>query len=125
MSAPPNRVTHLWCWRERGTASLEVVTLVPIILLVGTLMLQLGVAVWTMVAADTAARQVARAVTLGERNPEAAANRSLPGVLSVSQWEQSGRDDEVRITLSVDVPRVSFLPLFTVKRDAVMPRISS
>lgn len=124
MSPPPTRARRLRCGRDRGTASIEVVALVPIILLVSSMMLQVGVAVWTTVAADTAARQVARAVTLGEGNPQAVANRSLPGLLTVKEWDQSGGDDEVRITLSVEVPRVSLLPQFTVRRDAVMPRIA-
>jgi hypothetical protein len=110
--------------RDRGTAALEAAALLPIVLFVGTLLLQLGVAVWTTVAADTAARSAARAVTLG-RDGVAAANSSLPGSLRVSPSNidiLQGTDD-VRVTLRLNIPRVSLLPVFTVQRDAVMPDI--
>lgn len=112
--------------RDRGTAGLETVALLPIILLVGTLVLQLGVAVWTTVAADTAARSAARAVTLGG-DAVTAANGSLPGSLSVSSANVivSHGSDDVRVTLTINIPRVSVLPVFTVQRDAVMPDIRS
>jgi Flp pilus assembly protein TadG len=122
MSGPPTRACDGRPGQERGTASLEIVALVPIILLVGTMMLQLGVAVWTTVAADTAARQVARAVALGGDDPQGVANRSLPGSLTARPFTPDIGADEVRVTLSVDIPRVSLLPQFTVRRDAVMPK---
>lgn len=112
--------------RDRGTAALETVALLPIIILVGSLMLQLGVAAWTTVAADTAARSAARAATL-DRDPLAAANNSLPGSLTVSPGNVHTlhSPDDVRVTLRINIPRVSLLPVFTVQRDAVMPNIRS
>lgn len=110
--------------RDRGSAGLETVVLIPIIILVGSLLLQVGVAVWTTVAVDGAARSAARAATLG-RDPLEAARGSLPGSLAVrtSDITTSHGSDEVRVTLTVDIPRVSILPRFTVQRDAVMPDI--
>lgn len=112
---------------SRGSAALETVALLPIIIFVGTLLLQVGVAVWTTVAADTAARSAARAFTL-HRDPLAAANDSLPGGLRVSPGDidtVNSPEDVVRVTLRINIPRVSILPTFTVQRDAVMPNITS
>jgi hypothetical protein len=103
---------------------LETVALVPLLVMVGTMMLQLGVAAWTTVAADTAARSAARAATLDSgQDPRIVANNSLPGTLSATVTEAHS-DDGVRITVRVDVPRVSLLPQVTVQRDALMPKIA-
>ena len=112
--------------RDRGTASLETVALLPIVILVGSLLLQLGVAVWTTVAADTAARSAARAVTL-DRDPLTAANSSLPGGLSVGlgDIDTLPTSDGVRVILRVNIPRVSVLGALSVTREAVMPNIRS
>lgn len=111
-------------YRDRGSAALETVALLPLVILVGSLLFQLGVAVWATNAADTAARSAARAVTLGG-DALTAANSSLPGALRVAPGDittVSGRD-EVRVTLRVGIPRVSVLPDLTVQRGAVMPDI--
>jgi hypothetical protein len=93
---------------------------------VGSLLLQLGVAIWTTVAADTAARSAARAVTLGGTAFDAATT-SLPGSLRVSpgdvEVDPLSSPDGVRVTLTIKVPRVSLLPGLSVTRDAVMPDI--
>lgn len=101
---------------ERGTVSIEVVALVPILVLVGMLTLQLGVAWWTGSQAQDAARQAARAQSLGD-SPRDAAEGALPGALDVESI--SAGEDSVRI--EVEVPRVSFLPTITVTRDAFIP----
>jgi len=110
--------------RDRGSAGLEVVALLPIVIFVGSLMLQLGVAVWTTVAADTAVRSAARADTL-RLDPLDAANSSLPGSLRVNPGgiNVARSSGTVQVTLRIDIPRVSVLPVFTVQRDAVMPDI--
>jgi len=122
------RSSRGWVGRNsRGSAALETVALLPILILVGSLLLQLGVAIWTTVAGDTAARSAARAFTL-HRDPLTAANDSLPGGLRVSPGgieTVSSTDDVVRVTLRITIPRVSVLPVLTVQRDAVMPNITS
>lgn len=112
--------------RDRGTAALETVALLPMIVLVASLVLQLAVAVWTTTAADTAARSAARAATLG-RDPFTAASGSLPGGLRVApaDVEIFHSLDDVRVSLRISIPRVSVLPTFTVRRDAVMPDLRS
>jgi len=101
---------------ERGTVALEVVVLVPLVVLVALLVLQLGVAAWTASQTQEAARQSARAQSLGE-DARDAAEAALPDALHVEDISVSG--DTVR--LSVEVPRVSPLPVFTVSRDVAMP----
>jgi hypothetical protein len=100
---------------ERGSVSLEVVGLVPLLILVALLTLQLGVAGWTASQTQEAARAAARAQTLGE-DPWSAAQASLPGALEIDDLNRSGD----RVELRVRVPRVSPLPGFTVTRDVSM-----
>ena len=99
----------------RGTASIEVVALIPLLILVATFALQLGVAGWTASQTQEAARQSARAQTLGQ-DPRAAAERALPGALVIHRISAGGDT----VTLEVRVPRVSLLPTFTLSRSVSM-----
>ena len=110
---------------DRGSASLEAVALLPAIILGGALVLQLGVTIWTTVAADTAARSSARAVTLhGIDAMDPAARRSLPAGLTVAGIHDIAvGPDEARVEVELDVPRVLPIGAFTVTRSAVMPMI--
>lgn len=101
---------------ERGTVSLEVVMVVPILVMVATFVLQLGVAGWTASQTAFAARQAARAQGMGD-DPGAAAAAALPGALRVKALDSGGD----RVTLRVAVPKVSLLPQFTVERSVAMP----
>lgn len=105
---------------ERGSAAVEAVVLLPVLLLVTMMALQLGVAGWAASQTEEAARQAARAHSLGE-SWESAAERALPGSLQLSGGGASA--DTVR--LEVRVPRVSILPRFTVEREVSMPRSPS
>lgn len=100
---------------DRGTASIEVVALIPVLILVAMLVLQLGVAGWTASQTAEAARQSARAQSLGQ-DPHAAAEQALPGALRVDRISAGGDT----VTLWVEVPRVSLLPQFTVSRSVSM-----
>lgn len=102
--------------RERGSVSIEVVALVPLLVLVALLVLQLGVAGWSSSQAQEAARAAARAQSLGE-DPRAAAEGALSGSLEVHSITTTSDS----VTLRVRVPRVSPLPTFTVTRDVSMP----
>lgn len=103
--------------RERGTASIEAVVLVPVLIGVAMMALQLGVAGWTASQTEEAARQSARALSLGE-DPRSAAEGALPGSLDVDGISVGGD----WVMLRVQVPRVSLLPTFTVQRKVYMPR---
>jgi len=101
---------------ERASVSIEVVALVPVLVLVALLVLQLGVAGWTTSQTEEAARAAARAHSLGQ-DPEAAAERALPGALDVLDLWVNGDT----VTVKVEVPRVSILPKFTVTREVSIP----
>lgn len=102
---------------DRGTASLELVALMPVVAVVVILAFQFFAVVFVAHAADDAARQAARAQSLGD-DASAAARASLPDGLepvgSVSQGSE-------KVTVRVRVPRLSPLPQYTVTRSAVMP----
>jgi hypothetical protein len=104
--------------RDRGSASLELVGLLPVVLLLGLLALQAGVAMWTMTSTAEAAREAARASSLGA-DPYAAAEGSLPAALHVKSLHSAGAGHGIRLT--VDVPRIFLLPRFEVSREAILP----
>lgn len=105
--------------RDTGGAALEVVVLYPVLVLLGTFALQVGAAMWTITATNEAVRTAARAYSL-EQDPAVAADRSLPGSMRRISLQTFG--EEVHgVRLSVEVPRVSPLPRFTVTREAVLP----
>jgi hypothetical protein len=103
---------------ERGQASLELVGLIPFLLLAGSFALQAGAVLWAASSTGEAARSSARAFSLG-LDPRAAAEGSLPGGLRLTGLTYIGPGHGVRLT--VEVPRVSLLPTFTVHREAVLP----
>ncbi len=92
--------------------------MLPVVALVVSLVLQYVAAAYVAQVSDDAARQAARAYSLG-RDPAAAADASLPGGLVAATVATFGPDHGVRIT--VRVPRLSPLPVSTVTRAAVMP----
>jgi hypothetical protein len=105
--------------RDGGVASLEVIALYPLLVLFGTVALQAGAAVWTVALTDDAVRTAARAASLDE-DPAAAAAAALPGAIDVRSVGSFGAPAH-GVRLTVEVPRVSPLPVFTVTREAVMP----
>lgn len=102
---------------SRGSVSIEVVVLIPIMIGVALMSLQLGVAGWTASQTQEAARQAARAQSLGS-DPRTAAEGALPAALRVEALSAEGET----VTLRVEVPTVSLLPTFTVTRSVTMPR---
>ncbi len=115
---------------ERGTAALETVALLPLIIVAGLLVLQGGIALWTVVEADTAVRSAARAASLSDSPVDAArdaAKNSLPGLLARDMADPAvaplADPDGVRVTLTVGIPGWSSLGLGPVTRHADMPTI--
>jgi hypothetical protein len=102
---------------ERGQASLEVVALLPVLLVVGLLAFQAGVAIWTISSTTEAARAAARAYSLG-RDPQAAADASLPGSL---QADVTTFGPGFGVELTVKIPQVTPVALGPVVRRVVMP----
>ncbi|HET7489132.1 MAG TPA: TadE/TadG family type IV pilus assembly protein [Acidimicrobiales bacterium] len=103
---------------QGGVASVETIALLPLLLVLGLLVLQVAVTVWAATGADLAARQAARARSLG-RDPLVAAQRALPGGLSVDGLTLVGGNSGV--TVRVAVPRVSPLPAYTISRKVELP----
>jgi hypothetical protein len=105
---------------SRGSAALETVAFVPVALLVGTLALQAGTAMWAASSASEAAREAAREYSLTENfsSAQAAASASLPGGLKLTGIQPLAPHG---VQLRVAVPRVSLLPQITVTREAVLP----
>ena len=103
---------------ERGTVSVEVVVLVPLLVVVALLTLQLAAAAWTVSQTQEAARQAARAQSLGQ-SPEQAARDALPGgidLVAVHADPGSGQ-----VTVETEIPQVfGILPLDGVTRSATI-----
>ncbi len=106
---------------ERGSASLELLGLVPVLALVALAVLQVVAAAYTVGAANQAARDGARAYSLhGAGAVAAAIEDSLPGRIELDRawrpWDDGG------VEIVVDVPRLApFMPEMHVTRTAVMP----
>lgn len=117
MSQPRHR-------RDRGSASLEFVAMLPILLFAGMAALQLGVAGWATTSATDAARAAARAASLGE-NPSAAAQGALPGGLTATSVTGGKLGNGYSYTVTVEIPDlVPFLTPGQVSRTVDMPDIS-
>ncbi|WP_186526126.1 TadE/TadG family type IV pilus assembly protein [Leekyejoonella antrihumi] len=103
---------------QRGSASIELVGLLPVVVVVVLLVLQFIAAAYVSNVTTTAARAAARAYSLGE-NPTAAVDRSLPFGLRAKVVTLYGPDHGA--TVEVTVPRLGPLPAPTVSESAVMP----
>ncbi|MBO0899732.1 hypothetical protein J1G43_07115 [Cellulomonas sp. zg-ZUI22] len=103
--------------RDEGTATIEVVGGLVAVALAVVCIMQF---VWYVVAADAAAqaaRDGARALSLG-RPVQQAVERSLPGTLDARVTYPA--HDTVKVTL--DVRRVAGFPQIQVDRQVAMPR---
>lgn len=106
---------------QRGTAALEVIGLAPLVLLLTLVLLYSGLALYGITATQTAARQAARAESLGE-NPYGAAGAALPGWLQpVSVDPQPVGDGGTRISVTTDLPDLLPGTDLLVTRSAAMP----
>lgn len=92
--------------RDRGQAALEYLGFVPILIIVGMAVVQLGLIAYTAQQAGTAARAGARSASLQESAQGACA-------AAVSSWLADGTDcppsyggDEVTVTATVDIPSI-------------------
>jgi Xaa-Pro aminopeptidase len=93
--------------------------MLPLALGVAMLVLQVGAVAYGASSAQEAAREAARAFSLGQ-DPAAAARGALPQGYTVTALDRlAGAGHGIRIT--VQVPRVTPLPAFTLTREAVLP----
>lgn len=102
---------------DLGSAAIEMLGVLPIVVLVVLVLLQVCAFTVTVQAANQAARDGARALSLG-RPVATAVDRSLPGSLSARSISYPGGR---AVRLEVDVPRVGIFPEMTVEREAEMP----
>jgi TadE-like protein len=106
------------CRPERGSASIEFVGFLPVLLVTGLLLIQGAVALYAVTAAATSARHAARAYSLGE-DPAGAAQAALPSWLTAQTQTLPGPGHGVRV--GVDVPDIVPAMDIRVEREAVMP----
>jgi hypothetical protein len=102
---------------QRGTSTLELVGIAPIVLATAMVMLYAGFALYGITATQTAARQAARAASLGD-SPFAAADAAMPGWLGHDVDLFHGGTG-VRVT--ADLPDLLPGTDLLVSREAVMP----
>lgn len=103
--------------RDRGTASIEVVGLLPLVALVVLVLVQGGAAVYAVQGASDAARIAARASSLGG-SPLQAAQDALPQGLVVDGLTEPA---EGHVVLRVRIPRIVPIGPATVTREAELP----
>ena len=100
--------------REEGTASVELIAVVPFLLLAVLVAAQLGLAGQALWAAGVAARAGARAALVGG-SAATAARRALPS----SQRETAEVSDGDPVSVRVEVPRLlPGLPVLTVETES-------
>lgn len=113
--------------RESGSASIEFLGFLPVLILVALAAVQLGIAAYAVQQAGTAARAAARMGSLDEpgTSPDAAGKAAISGWLA-DEATISGGDcggDEASATASVKIPSV--IPGFDIfgsaERSATMP----
>ncbi|WP_329313135.1 TadE/TadG family type IV pilus assembly protein [Streptomyces sp. NBC_01262] len=110
--------------RDRGSASLEFLGVLPILLLVALAGIQLGLVAYTASQAGTAARAAARMAALHD----APTTGEAAGENAVSDWLNvtivfDPTDDSVTATATVDIPSVlPGLDPGSISRSATMPK---
>ncbi|MEX0973116.1 MAG: TadE/TadG family type IV pilus assembly protein [Solirubrobacterales bacterium] len=87
--------------REDGTASVELIGVVPFLLLAILVAAQIGLAGYALWSAGSAARAGARAALIG-READVVARRALPDSMRAS----AAITDDTDITVQVEVPRL-------------------
>lgn len=104
--------------RERGSATIELAAAIPIIIIVLAALLQVAAVVGVTSAANQAARDGARALSLG-KSVDTAVRDSLPGDLDAKQVRILPGN---RVEVEIDAKRiVPLMPTVTVKRSVAMP----
>ncbi|WUI79249.1 pilus assembly protein [Streptomyces sp. NBC_00400] len=116
--------------RDRGTVSIEFLGFLPILLVIGLAVVQLGLAAFAVQQAGTGARAAARTASMDEADrppdPEAAGRAAMTGWVArdAKVSVDGGGGDAVSATVRVTIP--SLLPgitdFGTASRSATMPR---
>ncbi|MEU5271060.1 TadE/TadG family type IV pilus assembly protein [Streptomyces hygroscopicus] len=112
--------------RDRGSASIEFLGFLPVLILVALAAVQLGIAAYAAQQAGTAARAAARTASLDDprMSPQAAGKAAMSGWLADGASIGGGGcgGGEARATATVEIPSV--IPGFdfgSAERSATMP----
>ena len=105
---------------DRGTSTLEVAGLAPLVALLIVILIHAAVALYCVTTAQTAARQAARSYSQGG-DPFSVVQRSVPSWIHLSGGDVQTYGPGHGVTVKLDVPDV--IPYFNlqVERKAVMP----
>ncbi|GAA0206840.1 hypothetical protein GCM10008944_25870 [Cytobacillus oceanisediminis] len=106
---------------ERGTSTLEVVGVVPLVVIVIMLLAQVALSLYAITTAQTAVRQAARAESQGSGTATTVLNESLPGWLEVGPGDVQTFGPGHGVRARFDVP--DLVPFFDLSftRESVMP----
>lgn len=104
--------------RERGSAAIEAAVLIPLVMGVLLMIVQVIAMAYTSHGVSQAARDGARAYSLGQ-SPQAAASASLPSGVSLVSVSTFGPHHGVTVTASA--PSIVVLTDRTVTRSVTMP----
>ncbi|MFC5718927.1 TadE/TadG family type IV pilus assembly protein [Streptomyces gamaensis] len=112
--------------RQRGSASVELLGFLPVLMLVGLAAVQLGLVAYAAQQAGSAARAAARTASLDDPRltPGEAGRAALSGWLELDGADAPSCDGAARTTATVSVRVPSVVPLLggpTVTRSATMP----
>lgn len=106
---------------ERGTSTLEVAGVAPLVIIVIMLLAQVALALYAITAGQTAVRQAARAESQGSGTALTVLNDSVPGWLEVSPTDVQTFGPGHGVRARFDVP--DLVPFFDLAftRESVMP----
>ncbi|AIV34458.1 pilus assembly protein [Streptomyces sp. R1] len=92
--------------RDRGQVAIEYLGFLPILVVVGMAVVQLGLIAYTAQQAGTAARAGARSASLGESAGAACAAAVSGRLADGTRCSPSYSGDEVTVTATVDIPSI-------------------
>ncbi|MER7984268.1 TadE/TadG family type IV pilus assembly protein [Streptomyces noursei] len=125
---PPTPARRSRRAHDRGSASLEFLGILPVLLVVALAAVQLGLAAYAVQQAGTAARAAARTASMDradqETDPQTAGRAAISGwVAEHAAITVGGSGDSVSATATVQIP--SIVPgadFGSARRSATMPR---
>jgi Na+-transporting methylmalonyl-CoA/oxaloacetate decarboxylase gamma subunit len=108
--------------RDRGQGTIEFMAMVPLVLAMLVCALQVMAQAYTAHAASQAARDGARAASLGE-SASAAVGASLPGNVRLLTMRSTGPDNTVVVEVEPPIKAIPFVPdqAYKITRSVTMP----
>ena len=106
--------------RDRGQGTIEFMAMVPLVLAVLVCALQVMAQAYTAHSASQAARDGARAFSLGQ-SAAAAVNASLPGNVELLNMRAGGPDHTVVVEVQPPIRMIPFVTDYKITRSVTMP----